>query len=200
MISVYQIKPAFQKILQPLLRSFYRLGITANQITIAAIFLSIGLGSSFMIFHDYRIVLLILPLGLLLRMALNALDGMMAKQFNMQSKLGEVLNELGDVISDLAIILPFVILPHTNASIIILFAVLSVLNEFSGVIGKAIGGERRYDGPMGKSDRALLIGIFCITAFFWNSILIYTNWIFGIASILVIVSTITRLKNSLSWK
>ncbi len=198
MISVYQVKPGFQKLLQPLLKGLYKIGITANQITITAIILSITLGSSFVIYQDFKIVFLLLPLGLLIRMALNALDGMMAKQYKMQSKLGEILNELGDVISDLAIALPFMILPYTNPFIIILFAILSSLNEFSGVLGKAMGGERRYDGPMGKSDRALLISVFCIVHFFWEGLLVYTDWIFGVACILIIVSTITRLKNSIS--
>jgi len=200
MISVYQIKPAFQKLLQPVLANFYRIGITANQITISAVFLSIGLGILFLNFQKSDIIYLLLPIGLLLRMALNALDGMMAKQYNMQSKLGEVQNELGDVISDLAIILPFAIIPQASIWIIFLFAILSIINKYAGILGKAISGERRYDGPMGKSDRALLIGLFCTTAFFWNNIFNYTDWIFGMASILIIVSTITRLKKSLSWK
>jgi len=197
MISAYQIKPAFQKLLQPLLKTLYKLGVTANQLTILAIIFSIGLGMMFLKYQEYRIILLLLPLGLLIRMALNALDGMMARQYNMQSQLGEILNELGDVVSDLAIVLPFVIIPQANSYIIILFAVLAILNEFSGVLGKAMGGERRYDGPMGKSDRALLIGIFCIVYFFWEGVANYTDWIFGFACALIILSTITRLKKSI---
>ena len=42
----------------------------------------------------------------------------------MQSQLGEILNEIGDVVSDIAIIFPFVILPGINPVIIILFGVL----------------------------------------------------------------------------
>ena len=197
MISVYQIKPAFQKLLQPLLKSLFKNGITANQITVFSILFSSGLGLMFLQYNTFRVILLLLPLGLLIRMALNALDGMMAKQFNMQSKLGEVLNEMGDVISDLFIILPFIILPQMDAWIIILFAILTILNEFSGILSKGINGERRYDGPMGKSDRAFFIGLFCIVYFFWDGIESYVNWIFGLASILVIFSTLIRLKKAL---
>ena len=197
MISVYQIKPAFQKLLRPLLNFLFKNGITANQITAFSILFSSGLGLMFLQYKEFKIILLLLPLGLLIRMALNALDGMMAKQFNMQSKLGEVLNEIGDVLSDLFIILPFIILPHMDAWIIILFAILTILNEFSGILAKAINGERRYDGPMGKSDRAFIIGLFCIVYFFWNGIELFANWIFGLASLLVIVSTLIRLKKAI---
>ena len=197
MISVYQIKPAFQRLLKPILRTLYNNSITANQITVSAIMLSAGLGYMFLHYQEYPIILLLLPLGLLLRMALNALDGMMARQYNMQSKLGEILNELGDVISDLVIIFPFVVIPNVADPIIILCGVLAILNEFSGLLGRALGGERRYDGPMGKSDRALVIGLFCIAFYVWRDIELYTNWVFGVMCLLMMISTFIRLKKAL---
>lgn len=197
MFSVYKLKPVFQKLLQPILDALYKIGVTANQLTISAIILSFLMGFGFLRFHTLYLGILIIPFGLLLRMALNALDGMMARQYDMQSQLGEILNEIGDVVSDIAIIFPFVILPGINPVIIILFGVLAILNEFAGILSKAIGKERRYDGPMGKSDRALIIGIFCLVFFFWSDVTYYGDWIFGIASALVLVGTIIRLYKAL---
>lgn len=197
MFSVYKLKPVFQKLLQPILDALYKIGVTANQLTISAIILSCLMGFGFLRFHTLYLGILIIPFGLLLRMALNALDGMMARQYDMQSQLGEILNEIGDVVSDIAIIFPFVILPGINPVIIILFGVLAILNEFAGILSKAIGKERRYDGPMGKSDRALIIGIFCLVFFFWSDVTYYGDWIFGIASALVLVGTIIRLYKAL---
>ncbi|MEO6453063.1 MAG: CDP-alcohol phosphatidyltransferase family protein [Ginsengibacter sp.] len=51
-------------------------------------------------------------------MALNALDGMMARIYNQQTKKGEVLNELGDVISDLFIFFPLLKYEQTNLYLI----------------------------------------------------------------------------------
>ena len=197
MFSVYKLKPVFQKLLQPILDALYKIGVTANQLTISAIILSCLMGFGFLRFHTLYLGILIIPFGLLLRMALNALDGMMARQYDMQSQLGEILNEIGDVVSDIAIIFPFVILPGINPVIIILFGVLAILNEFAGILSKAIGKERRYDGPMGKSDRALIIGIFCLVFFFWSDVTYYGDWIYGIASALVLVGTIIRLYKAL---
>lgn len=197
MISVYRLKPAFQNLLQPVLRFLHGLGITANQLTLAAVLLSAGLGCMFLYHRAYPFVLLLLPLGLLLRMALNALDGMMARQFAMQSKLGEILNETGDVISDLALIFPLTVMPGVDARVIVLFGVLAVVNEFAGLLGRALGGARRYEGPMGKSDRALLLGLFCIGYYFRPDLHLYATWIFGAASALLLLSTFTRLRKSL---
>ena len=197
MFSVYNLKPVFQKLLQPILHALYKIGVTANQLTISAVILSCLMGFSFLQYHTLYLGILIIPFGLLLRMALNALDGMMARQYDMQSQLGEILNEIGDVVSDIAIIFPFVILPGINPVIIILFGVLAILNEFAGILSKAIGKERRYDGPMGKSDRALIICIFCLVFFFWSDVTYYGDWIFGIASALVLAGTIIRLYKAL---
>ena len=51
-------------------------------------------------------VLLLLPVWMLVRMALNALDGMMAREMEMATAAGAVLNEVGDVLSDLVLYVP----------------------------------------------------------------------------------------------
>jgi CDP-diacylglycerol--glycerol-3-phosphate 3-phosphatidyltransferase len=196
MISVYNIKPKFQQLLKPVLEKLHKAGVTANQITIVAILFSMALGISFW-FHPYGQLFLILPAGLFLRMALNALDGMMARNYNMQSKIGEVLNEFGDVVSDLFIYLPLIKLSGVEWQAVVGFSVLAVLNEFAGVLAKIIGGERRYDGPMGKSDRAFLVGLICLIYYFYSPINLYISYIFEGAMLLLIVSTFSRLKNSL---
>ena len=99
-------------------------------------------------------MLWIFAVALLVRMALNTLDGMMARKHVMKSVPGEVLNELGDVLSDAVMYLPLVKLTGVNPRWVLSFIFLSLFNEFIGVMMKAATGLRRYDGPMGKSDRA----------------------------------------------
>ncbi len=197
MISIYKIKPKFQKLLKPVLFSLNKFSITANQITVSAIFISLLIGLSFWFSSDFYLLYLIVPFGLLLRMALNALDGMMARTFNQQSKLGEVLNEVGDVISDLFIYFPLLKIFPQDFYLIALFLVLTVLNEFSGILGKIISEERRYDGPLGKSDRAFLISILALLLFFEVDIFEYSHWIFVVLNCLIALSTYKRLSNSL---
>jgi CDP-diacylglycerol--glycerol-3-phosphate 3-phosphatidyltransferase len=95
-------------------------------------------------------------------MALNAIDGMLAREHNMQSDLGGVLNELGDVVSDVALYLPFALVPGISAALVVTVVVLSVLTEMAGVVAVQIGASRRYDGPMGKSDRAFVFGLLAL--------------------------------------
>jgi CDP-diacylglycerol--glycerol-3-phosphate 3-phosphatidyltransferase len=197
MISVYNIKPKFQELLKPILALLHKLGITANQITISSIFLSLIIGTGFW-FADMNIALfLILPIGLFLRMALNALDGMMARTYNQQSKKGEALNEIGDIISDLFVFFPLLKFEQEVFYLIVIFICLSIINEFAGVLGKVVSNERRYEGPMGKSDRALILGIYGILSYFLINLNKYSIYIFSVIILLLILSTIIRIKKSL---
>lgn len=196
MISIYNIKPKFQQLLRPILVKLHALGVTANGITWSAIILSFTIGGLFY-WKPSGFMLIVLPVALLLRMALNALDGMMAREYKMQSKKGELLNELGDVLADIALFLPLVLLPGLHPIVLFAFVILGVVNEFTGVLAKAINGERRYDGPMGKSDRALLVGITLLILYFVPSASSALNYIFGAGSLLLIISTAVRIKKSL---
>ena len=158
MPSIYGLKPKFQSLLRPLSNGLARAGVTANMVTIGAVLLSFATGWAILHFLNLR-VLLLLPAVLLLRMALNAIDGMLAREHNQKSPLGAILNELGDVFSDAAIYLPLAALPPFGATPMVLIVLLAVISEMTGVVAVQIGASRRYDGPMGKSDRAFIFGI-----------------------------------------
>lgn len=195
MISVYQLKPKFQALLRPVLGVLHQHNIRPNQITWCSIFWSALIGGSLLLLPTWYGWWWTLPIGLLIRMALNALDGMLAKRYQLQSKRGEILNEMGDVLSDILVGLPLLYLFPEATLVLVLFLLLGVVNEFAGLLVKAIGHERRYDGPMGKSDRALLLGLLGITGFFWDDIAQIVPYLFGIASCLLVVSTYKRLNS-----
>ncbi len=197
MLSVYQLKPKFQQLLLPVLMRLHQQQITANNITVMAICWSALLGVLLSLSPAHPLYLILVAFGLLIRMALNALDGMMARTYNQQSKLGEILNELGDVISDTMIFCGMFSFSFASKPILFLFIICSVINEFAGVLGKLISGTRFYDGPMGKSDRALLLGLWCIAYFIFPAISTVFNIIIIMATVLLVLSTYKRLSNSL---
>jgi len=159
MASIYDIKPRFQALLRPITQKLASAGITANQVTLAALVLSIGHGLLIAFAPWQRLWLLLLPVTLFLRMALNAIDGMLAREHNQKSRLGAMLNELSDVISDAALYLPFALVAPLSPVAAVIAVVLAGLTEMTGVVAQTIGSARRYDGPMGKSDRAFAYGL-----------------------------------------
>jgi CDP-diacylglycerol---glycerol-3-phosphate 3-phosphatidyltransferase len=158
MPSIYQLKPGFQRLLRPLARGLVRAGVTPNQVTLAGVALSIGAGAVVAWQPTERWPLLLLPATLVVRMALNALDGMMAREHGLATPLGALLNELGDVVADAALYLPLAWVAAFPAAGVVAAVVLAGLSELAGVAAVQVGATRRYDGPMGKSDRAFVFG------------------------------------------
>lgn len=159
MISIYQLKPRFQALLRPLVTWLYQRGITANQVTLAAGIVSVLLGVLLALYVEHHWLFALIPLWMIVRMALNAIDGMLAREFNQQSRLGAYLNELCDVVADSALFIPFALLAGINSALAILVVLLALISEYAGVLGPMVGSSRRYDGPMGKSDRAFAFGV-----------------------------------------
>jgi CDP-diacylglycerol--glycerol-3-phosphate 3-phosphatidyltransferase len=153
------LKPRFQALLRPLVNRLADHGITANQVTLAALGLSAATGLVIALTTRWNTPLLIVPVVLFVRMALNAIDGLLAREHAMQTPEGAVLNELGDVLSDAALYLPFALIPGLWAAPVVIVVVLAVVSEMTGVVAVQIGAARRYDGPLGKSDRAFLFGL-----------------------------------------
>lgn len=197
MISIYNLKPKFQAFLKPVLEFLHSKGVTANQITLASVFWSCLVATLFWFADSNSYFFLALPIGLFVRMALNALDGMMARIYKQQSKLGEILNELGDVLSDVVLFLPLLKYEPNALYSIVIFICMSIINEFAGILAKVVSGERRYDGPMGKSDRAFMIGTYGLLCFFGYYHFAFSYCIFIFLIALVSLSTFTRLKKAL---
>jgi CDP-diacylglycerol--glycerol-3-phosphate 3-phosphatidyltransferase len=188
--SIYELKPAFQDLLRPVARALARCGIRANQITILACLLSVLTG----LLLTMRPLLLILPPVLLLRMAMNALDGMLAMEFGQKSELGAYLNELGDVISDAFLYLPFAFLAIFDPLWIGSVIVFAVISEMAGVIG----GGRRYDGPMGKSDRALAFGAMALWIGLGGNVIKWVAWLFPrLLVVLLVLTIVNRVRHGL---
>lgn len=159
-MTIYDLKPAFQNLLRPSCRALANAGVTANQVTMAALLISIIVGALFALNPAARWAALLIPIWLFLRMALNAIDGMLAREHGMQSELGGFLNELSDVAADAALYLPFAMVASVSPMLVVVTVILSLLTEMAGVVSVQVGASRRYDGPMGKSDRAFVFGLF----------------------------------------
>lgn len=175
-MSLYQLKSQFQDQLRPISDALVEQKVTANQVTVSAILLS--LGTAYVIAkpaQNQPRLWLLLPSSLFVRMALNAIDGMMAREHGQASKLGAVLNEVGDIVADTALIAslaPHVANDNAQASTVNLpnrisihqphivgLIVLSIGTELLAIISNKSLNVRANQGPLGKSDRAFVLGV-----------------------------------------
>ena len=197
MATIYDLKPAFQNLLKPVCRWCAAHGISANAVTIAGVVLSALGGAAIALNNEARWPLLVLPGILFLRMALNAIDGMLAKEHNMMSRLGAILNELGDVVADSALYLPLALVDGIPVWPLVIVTLLAVISEMTGVIGVQVGASRRYDGPMGKSDRAFVFGALALLLGLGVPAGAWIDYLLWAVSVLLVLTIFNRARRAL---
>jgi CDP-diacylglycerol--glycerol-3-phosphate 3-phosphatidyltransferase len=196
-MSIYGLKPRFQALLRPLVKRLFEAGVSANQVTLFACVVSVAVGATLCVRPEPRLFLLV-PAWFFLRMAFNAVDGMLAREFGQASKLGAYLNELTDVVSDAALYLPFAFLPGSSLALVALVAGLAIVSEMAGVLGVTVGATRRYDGPMGKSDRAFVFGLLGLLAGLGVPLAAAMPWALAATAALIALTIANRVRQGLA--
>ena len=197
-VTIYALKPRFQALLRPLVRRLADAGVTANQVTLLAMVVSIGVGAFVAARAPEAAPFLLLPLWLFARMALNAIDGMLAREFRQQSALGAYLNELCDVVSDAALYLPFAWLPPFSAFGVGTVIFAAAVSEMAGALGPMVGAARRYDGPMGKSDRAFVFGALGLYIGLGGALPAAAAWIMPLIVVLIALNIVNRVRRGVA--
>ena len=194
-MSIYSLKSRFQNLLRPIVRRLQAIGVTANQVTLFACAISIGVGC--FLIEAPRIWFAIVPVWMFLRMALNAIDGMLAREFGQKSPLGAYLNELTDVISDAALYLPFAFVPPFDWRSVGAVIFAAAVGEMTGVVAVMTGASRRYDGPLGKSDRAFVFSVIALWIALTTVLPQWANWVMWVVALLATVTVINRIRGGL---
>ena len=191
-MGIYSIKPKFQKFLLPLKNLFIKLKIHPTTINILALLISITGALTLYYSQFYLLLLIYIPLMAFVRTALNALDGIIARELKVQNqKFGEVLNETIDRISDSVIFSAFLFTPFTNTPLAAITIILILLNSYLSIVSKAAGGSRIYSGFMGKADRMFYLSLASIIMLFLKNIEIF-NYLLIFISIGTIITFIQR--------
>jgi CDP-diacylglycerol--glycerol-3-phosphate 3-phosphatidyltransferase len=168
-MTIYTLKPKFQMLLSSTTDLLVRRRIHPDTITLAGlgcalvaavIITSTGLHPE----QPMRWLLLLVPPLLAMRTACNALDGLVARSSGLARPAGALLNEVCDRLADLAcfaaLVFSGMVAPWMGALLLVLLLLVSYL----GMLPQALGGSRRYDGPMGKADRMLALSVYCLVA------------------------------------
>ncbi|MDO5054556.1 MAG: CDP-alcohol phosphatidyltransferase family protein [Pasteurella oralis] len=197
-MSIYDLKPKFQNLLRPIAVKLAIRGVTANQVTLLACVISVVLGIVLSMLAWVHWLFILIPIWLFVRMALNAIDGMLAREFNQKSRLGGYLNEVTDVVSDALLYLPFALVAPFDPLLIGLIIWLAALTEFCGVLGQVQGQTRRYDGPLGKSDRAFLFGLLGLVYVFVPQLPDWLYWLAWAVILLLVLTCVKRVRGGLA--
>jgi CDP-diacylglycerol--glycerol-3-phosphate 3-phosphatidyltransferase len=155
--TLYSAKPAFQRLLEPVVEGLQKRGVRPDSVTWAGIGCAAAAGVAVLVGAWAPAILMVVPLLLALRMAANAIDGQLARR-TVTSVRGALLNEVCDVAGDAIAYLPFAVLLGGDAAwLVVAVVVTALIGEVAAIAGPA--ETRRNAGPLGKADRALAFSI-----------------------------------------
>lgn len=195
-MTIYDLKPAFQNLLRPMVNKLASQGLTPNQITLFTCALSIIVGL-WLSWASAQLFFLF-PLFLFLRMALNAIDGMLAKEHHLKTPQGAIYNEVTDVVSDGFLYYAFFQFSFINRELLMFVIFFSAVTEITGLAVLLNGKPRQYAGPMGKSDRAFTFSVIAILIALGQVNQILINGLLGLMAVLLLVTVANRTRQSLS--
>lgn len=137
-------------------------GVTADAVTLSAVPVALLGGLCLLLSPAVPAVLVLVPVAAGLRLALNLVDGALARATGRAHARGELLNEVVDRIADLALLGPVAFLPGAQRETVLLGLSGAVLASFVGVASRAAGGARLYRGILSKPGRMALLAVSAI--------------------------------------
>lgn len=159
MAGIYVLKPAFQRSLSGVERWLVARRVHPDWLTGLALVLSVGGGLALYAAPERPWLLALVPVVAVVRTALNALDGLVARDTDLARPWGEVLNELSDRLADVALIGGLALAAPASLLLGTAALVAMLLSSYLAILSKAAGGRRQYMGPMGKADRMALLAV-----------------------------------------
>jgi phosphatidylglycerophosphate synthase len=164
-VDLYRSKGVIARGLEPAVAWLARRGVSPDAVTLAAIPVGVVAGALLLLSPGIPAVLLAVPFLAAMRLVLNLLDGALARHTGRMHALGELYNELGDRLADIAFLAPVAFLPGADRTTVLLGVAGALFASFAGIVPRAAGGERIYRGILSKPGRMILLSVFALAAF-----------------------------------
>jgi len=177
-----------------------RLHVSPNAISLFSIVFALLACAGFLFSRNalgvQRLIwLLVAAAGTQLRLLCNLLDGMVAVEGKMGSKVGEIYNDFPDRIADPLIIVPAgyaIVTCPWGAELGWLAGLLAVMTAYVRVLGGSMRVPQDFVGPMAKPHRMATLTVAAI-ADGVAGLLGYRDWFLAIGLGLIIVGTIVTM-------
>lgn len=161
-MGLYATKSRWQYALQPLVRVCEQRRLHPDWFTYGGVLLAGVAGFALSQAYTDPAWLWLVPVCLVLRLLFNLLDGLLARALAVADPWGEVKNEFGDRLADVAIFLGLGMSGYTDPLLVALALALILCGSYLGILSKAIGGRRLYEGLFGKAERMVSLAVFSL--------------------------------------
>lgn len=188
-MSIYGLKPRFSASLRGVQESLTRAGVTPDDLSVFSILVAV-LACPVAALAVHRPLLWLEFAALVfVRLALNALDGAMARAGGGGRPWGTALNEFCDRAAD-ALFLGALAPAVGGAALPLAAIVCTFFCSGIGLLYQAVGRPRSHLGPMGKADRMVVLAIAATVAAVSGA----PEWLLAAVWIVIIGSAGTGLR------
>jgi CDP-diacylglycerol--glycerol-3-phosphate 3-phosphatidyltransferase len=156
-VDLYATKGAINARLIPVVDRLAAAGVSPDALTLAAVPVAVTGGLALLGSRAAHPLLALVPLLVVARLVLNLLDGSMARRTGRIHPRGELYNEVGDRLADVAFLAPVAWLPGADAAMVLGGVAAALLASYIGIASKAAGGKRLYRGILSKPGRMVLL-------------------------------------------
>jgi CDP-diacylglycerol---glycerol-3-phosphate 3-phosphatidyltransferase len=171
--GLYSFKPWYARRLAPVRRRLVAANVPPAAITMAGIFFGAGAGAVLATLRPGPVAGAAVAALLAARLACANLDGGVARDGGRATPFGAVLNEIGDRAAELAVLAGCLAL--APAALVLTAALAATLPSWVALAGAAAGLGRVQGGPVGKTERCLLLAL--LAAFGWSAV-----WLWALAA------------------
>ncbi|MFJ2500245.1 CDP-alcohol phosphatidyltransferase family protein [Streptomyces sp. NPDC087539] len=155
MNGLYALKPWYADRLSGVRASLVRHEVSPDTLTAAGVVAAAGAAAALAWLPAGPTAALPVALLLAARLAFANLDGALARDTGRTTRRGAVLNELGDRVADLVVLAGFLAL--APLWLVAVAGLAATLPSWVSLAGAAAGAPRRNGGPVGKTERCLLV-------------------------------------------
>ena len=160
MDGLYALKPWYADRLAIPRAWLLRRSVSASAVSWAGVGCGIAAGAVLASTRPGAVAGVAVGLLLALRLACANLDGGLARAAGTTTRWGGVVNEISDRLADLAMLAGLA--AHAPAALVAVAALGATLPSWVALAGAAHGAPRRQGGPVGKTERCVLV---VVTAF-----------------------------------
>jgi CDP-diacylglycerol---glycerol-3-phosphate 3-phosphatidyltransferase len=153
--GLYSLKPWYAGRLAPVRRRLVEARVPPAAITMAGIVFGGGAGAVLALLRPGPVAALAVAALLAARLAGANLDGEVARDADRATPFGSVLNELGDRVAEFAALAGC--LAFAAPALVLAAALAATLPSWVALAGSAAGLGRIQGGPVGKTERCLLL-------------------------------------------
>ncbi|MCJ7639607.1 MAG: CDP-alcohol phosphatidyltransferase family protein [Euryarchaeota archaeon] len=176
-------------ILNPLARTLYRLGVSANLLSLLSVISAIVAGAAFCV-HVLPLAIVAIACNALF----DALDGCLARSSNSESRQGDLIDHVLDRYSDIFIFGGITIGGYVAWQIGLIAIVGVLMTSYLGTQAQALGIGRNYSGLLGRADRLVLVFFVALFSLVFSETIIWFSLLGWMMVFVAIASNITALQ------